>query len=327
MKIRHLAALAPIMLPATAGADELLSPAAKDAAAALIRAQGYDCAEVVTARHFIIGGAGLVIGCRSRRDATGARYFYDAMPWKMTPMQISDNIFVPPEGELPEHYAAIGRLIIRFADIERALAASLRELVGATHEVGNALLGEMRAKDAIRMFVRVLDARRRDEMIASPDTGIPFTMEELPVLLASIRKGDLPPNLGTKARLPSRVARQTLFVEIERLNDVRDDIAHRQMFVHGREMTFSNLQTARTPDRAHAEIYSIDDLNDMSSYAEKLAKRVRLLLHPPSAVEAELARDPTLLEIPARLRPPGKPHQSRRERRPERAPPRPSSRA
>lgn len=229
--------------------------------------------------------------------------------------QVPDNAFSTPEGELPEHYAAIGRLIVCFAGIERALVEILREIIGVSYETAHALTGEMRARDAIQMFVRVLDARRRDALIANPETGSPITIEELAALLENLQRGDPLPQLKEKAQPPNRAVMRQLFNEIERLNKVRDDIAHRHMLVRGREMSFSNARTARTPERLSFTRYSIDDLNDMARYAEKLTERVDLLLQPPSALEEEVRRDPTLLEIPAQLQPPDKPRQNRRVRR------------
>jgi hypothetical protein len=239
---------------------------------------------------------------------------------------VFDDAFHTPKGRLPHHYAAIGRLIVHFANIERALAEIVREVIGVSYETGNALTGEMRARDSMQMFVRVLDARRRDEFIANPETGVPLTIEEFPPLLEAIQKGVPPPNLKEKAKPPNRVVMRQLFSEIKCLNEIRDDIAHRHMLVRRREMSFSNWTTARTPDRLSFTNYSIDELNEMALYAEKLTKRLRLLLQPASVFEDELALDPTLLEIPPRLQPLDKRRQSRQERRRGRAiPPRSST--
>jgi hypothetical protein len=231
------------------------------------------------------------------------------------------NVFIAPRGKLPHHYAAIGRLIVGFSAIERSLAEALREIIGVPEETGRALTGEMHAGDTIKTFVRVLDARRRDEIITNPERGVPITAEQLAAISEAIRSGrSLPEFVRSDGRPPNRSTMRQLFSEIERLNKVRDDVAHRHMLVRRREMSFSNWRTFRTPNRLSFNTYSIEELNEMADYAANLVKRVSLLLQPPSALQRELTRNPTLLEIPSRLRPPDKSRETRQERRRQQPP-------
>jgi hypothetical protein len=63
------------------------------------------------------------------------------------------EIFSEPSGDLPDHYASIGRLITGFSNIERALNEVIRAVIGQearaglTEQMSRALVGEMRASD------------------------------------------------------------------------------------------------------------------------------------------------------------------------------------
>jgi hypothetical protein len=95
-----------------------------------------------------------------------------------------------------------------------------------------------------------------------------------------------------------------LFTEIGNLKVIRDHIAHHRFLVRERELLFINMDTARNTTAVQFNRYSVEELNEMAEYAGRLASRVYLLrgaLMLETAV-ARMTRDPTLLEIPARLR-------------------------
>jgi hypothetical protein len=202
-------------------------------------------------------------------------------------------VFEEPDGDLPEHYAAIGRLITSFSTIEHALNQVLRTLLGLSEEVGRAVIGEMRAGDLMAALTRVLEARARDEIIAQSEKGARISPEALRKAIAN-REAEHATN-------PIRVAMRQLFDEIRRLKIIRDDIAHRRFYVGGREMVFTNADTARSLLTTQYNSYSIEDLNDLTIYAKRLAARSHLLLNP-AAVNDVIARGVPLLEIPVQLR-------------------------
>jgi len=181
------------------------------------------------------------------------------------------EIFDEAKGELPEHHASIGRLITAFSNIERALNAVLRTVVGLPEEMGRAVTGEMRAADLIAALRRVVNAREIDAIAA---------------------RRPIPPKPD---------AMEPLFKEIANLKVVRDHIAHHRFFVREREMIFTNAETARSSIAAQFNRYSIDELNEMSEYAGRLAERIYLLRGVLMLDTARMTRDPALLEIPARL--------------------------
>jgi hypothetical protein len=183
------------------------------------------------------------------------------------------NTFVTPKEDLPEHYAAVGRVIIGFSNIERALNETLRFIINVSEEVSRAVTGEMRAVDLISAIRRVVRARERDAIISGA------------------------------AKPPNPPAMEPLFVEIHNLKLVRDHIAHHRFFVFEREMIFTNTDTARSSIDAQFNHYTVDDLNEMAAYAERLVKRVyrlrpALFLHNAAS---GMTRDRSLLEIPVRL--------------------------
>ena len=180
--------------------------------------------------------------------------------------------FEEPKSDLIEHYASIGRLITSFSNIERQLSIQLRELIGITELTGRALTGEMRATDACSTIRRILTAQWQDLMLGQRTT-IVISHE-------------------------SKVMDQ-LFIEISTLKEIRDLVAHQRFFVKENRMAFTNYDTARTLAATKMQFYSVDDLNEFAKYADRLAKRTSLLRLPylPEAAE------PSLLEIPAQLRP------------------------
>jgi hypothetical protein len=191
-----------------------------------------------------------------------------------TETPIETGIFDEPTGDLPEHYAAIGRLITSFSNIERALNDVLRTVVNLSQEMGRAVTGEMRAADLIAALRRVVKARELDAITA---------------------QREVPPNPD---------AMDPLFTEIGNLKVIRDHIAHHRFLVRERELLFINMDTARNTTAVQFNRYSVEELNEMAEYAGRLASRVYLLrgaLMLETAV-ARMTRDPTLLEIPARLR-------------------------
>lgn len=76
-------------------------------------------------------------------------------------------------------------------------------------------------------------------------------------------------------------------------------------------MIFTNSETYRTLGSLSHALYSIEDLNEFSEYAKRLATRVDQLLDPPekpkdiSPDDWERSRA-ALHEIPAQLRKPGR---------------------
>jgi hypothetical protein len=204
----------------------------------------------------------------------------------------SAEIFDEAKGELPEHYASIGRLITALSNIERALNAVLRSVIGQhvgaglSEEMSRALTGEMRAGELITHLRRLLEARERDAAIAGA------------------------------ARPPKPDAMEPLFKEIQDLKLVRDRVAHHRFFVRERAMIFTNADTARSTPAAQFNLYSVEELNEMAEYAGRLTARLYLLrgaLFLDSA-GAAMTRDPALLEIPARLRIANRSRPTRRER-------------
>jgi hypothetical protein len=190
------------------------------------------------------------------------------------------EIFDEPKGDLPDHYASIGRLVTGFSNIERALNEVIRAVIGQhagaglTEQMSRALVGEMRAGELMATLKRVLEARERDAA------------------------------KGGAAKPPKPDAMEPLFREIGELKLVRDRIAHHRFFVLDRRMLFTNADTARSQPAAQANMYCVEELNEMAGYARRLTDRVYLLraaLFLDSATAA-MTRDPALLEIPARLR-------------------------
>jgi hypothetical protein len=112
------------------------------------------------------------------------------------------KIYQVPEGDLPEHYAAIGRLTTSFSAIEWRLNRVLRALLDVQEEVARAVSGEMRAGDLSRAIARVINARRLADLIDKKSSP-----------------------------LPRREIYKPLFNEINALKSIRDDIAHRRFFL------------------------------------------------------------------------------------------------
>jgi hypothetical protein len=84
-------------------------------------------------------------------------------------MPAETTVFEEPEGDLPEHYAAIGRLVTGFSRIEHALNGVVRTLLGLPEELARAMTGEMRAGDLMATIKRILEAQDRDKIIATSE--------------------------------------------------------------------------------------------------------------------------------------------------------------
>jgi hypothetical protein len=202
-------------------------------------------------------------------------------------------VFSEPEGDLPEHYAAIGRLIMGFSKIEHAINRVLRTMLNLPSEAARAITGEMRAGDLMSALTRVLDARDRDKIISeAAKAGRRMGPEELKDALT---KESLKKNTN-----PTRENMDHLFDEIRRLKSVRDHIAHRRFYVCQRQMAFTNSETARSLIQEEYDLYSIDELNDFARYAAHLTSRANLILNP-EAVKHAVAQGVPFLEIPPRL--------------------------
>jgi hypothetical protein len=64
-----------------------------------------------------------------------------------------------------------------------------------------------------------------------------------------------------------------LHQDINRLKEIRDDLAHKVWAVRGNEMSFSNAHVSRYLREADFEIYTIDELNELARYAPHLSER------------------------------------------------------
>ena len=60
-----------------------------------------------------------------------------------------------PVGPLPDHYAAIGRLITSFSMIEGRLNEIMRGFLGLPDEIGRLVTGEMRTDDLMSALRRL----------------------------------------------------------------------------------------------------------------------------------------------------------------------------
>ena len=65
-----------------------------------------------------------------------------------------------PVGPLPDHYAAIGRLITSFSMIEGRLNEIMRGFLGLPDEIGRLVTGEMRTDDLMSALRRIAKAKK-----------------------------------------------------------------------------------------------------------------------------------------------------------------------
>src|SRR5688572_19848097 len=107
-----------------------------------------------------------------------------------------------PKGTTDAHFAAIGRFVCSFAQVEVFLHFLLRDMLGLEETISRALLGEARAGDLMSDIKRISLARKdRQEIVA---------------------------------------ATELVFGKIGVLKDKRDHVAHRLFAVKGEDMAFHN---------------------------------------------------------------------------------------
>jgi hypothetical protein len=138
----------------------------------------------------------------------------------------------------PKHFAAIGKFIVTFAtEIDHALNLILENQIGSLElDTGRAVVGEMRSSDVMSILKRI---------VASRPTGA----SALPEL-------------------------SELFYEIEVLRGVRDIVTHKSCMVSDNRLAFHNILVAKTGAAIKADIYTLDEVEEFSLYAQRLGFRI-----------------------------------------------------
>jgi hypothetical protein len=162
----------------------------------------------------------------------------------ITPFRERIHGFLEPDNDMPDHFAAVGRVVTAFNGIDVILNIILRAQLGVETKIGRAVIGGMRTGDMLSAIRRLAKAQGKD---------------------------------GAWLAEYERVRK-----DIQTFKDIRDDVAHKIWAVADRQMRFSNSYVARDDDGIETEIYSIDDLNALARYAARLSEEM-LNLFPGTA--------------------------------------------
>lgn len=180
-------------------------------------------------------------------------------------------------GDLPRHYAAIGEFVSTFARIDGMLLFLLHEILGTTMYVARALFGGKSTADltgAIKTLLVVNGAK-------------PLVLKGFDVLAN----------------------------EIDDLRLARNAVAHRMLLVKQEQMAFTDAFTRKDVlKEVDADIYSIGDLKEFTTYAKVLRTRVGYFIgHEVLQRETNPDSLPSLQERPLALKRKGQSPQRKTE--------------
>jgi hypothetical protein len=157
----------------------------------------------------------------------------------MTILDLIRDGFVDISDKNEKHFAAVGRFVLSQGIVDSQLGAMIKTMLNADEGAADLLVGEMRTGD----------------------------------LIVALR------NLAAKQKPPGEILEklEAIFKEINRLKQARDDLAHRACMVKGDTLAFHNAMVSKTEEAIAVNYYSIDELDEFSSYAAGLLFRLRSL--------------------------------------------------